>query len=63
MNLIHLLAQAAVATAPAEAALQQGVTSYGPEFFAAQQPSTAVDDRRYKPGQAFYFRVRKTFGG
>ena len=46
MLIVSLLAQAAAAVAPA----QQGVTSYGPEFFAAQQPSTAVDMLNRIPG-------------
>jgi outer membrane receptor protein involved in Fe transport len=51
MHLIHLLAQAAVAAAPVEAAsARQGVTSYTPDYFAAQQPSTAVDMLSRIPG-------------
>jgi len=52
MSAIHVLMQAAVAAAPA-AEGQQGVTSYGPEFFAAQQPSTAVDMLNRVPGFSF----------
>ena len=50
MLVIHFLAQAAVAAAPVEAAAQQGVTSYRPEYFVAQQPSTAVDMLNRIPG-------------
>ena len=50
MLLLHVLAQAVAAAAPMEAAAQQGVTSYGPDFFAAQQPSTAVDMLNRIPG-------------
>lgn len=49
MSFVVLLAQAAVAAAP-EAAAQQGVTSYPPAFFAAQQPSTVVDMLNRIPG-------------
>jgi outer membrane receptor protein involved in Fe transport len=49
MSLMLALMQAAVAAAPVAEA-QQGVTSYGPEFFAAQQPSTAVDMLNRIPG-------------
>jgi outer membrane receptor protein involved in Fe transport len=49
MSLMHVLMQAAAAAAPVAEA-QQGVTSYGPEFFAAQQPSTAVDMLNRIPG-------------
>lgn len=49
MSFYVLLAQAAVAAAP-EAVAQQGVTSYPPAFFAAQQPSTAVDMLNRIPG-------------
>src|SRR5262245_20133113 len=49
--ILHLLAQTAGAAVPvAEAPPQQGVTSYGPEFFAAQQPSTAADMLQRIPG-------------
>ncbi|MEO8115336.1 MAG: TonB-dependent receptor plug domain-containing protein, partial [Phenylobacterium sp.] len=48
MVLIHILAQAAVAAvAPAP---QQGVISYGPEFFAAQQPANASEMLGRVPG-------------
>ncbi|MDB5443280.1 MAG: hypothetical protein JWP73_1656 [Phenylobacterium sp.] len=45
MLLIHLLAQAAVAAAPASApaAQQQGISSYPASFFAAANTSTALD--------------------
>lgn len=49
MSLMHVLMQAAAAAVPVAEA-QQGVTSYGPEFFAAQQPSTAVDMLNRIPG-------------
>lgn len=49
MPFFELLAQAAIAAAP-EAAVQQGVTSYPPAFFAAQQPSTVVDMLNRIPG-------------
>jgi len=49
MLFVQVLAQAAIAVAP-EAAAQQGVTSYAPAFFAAQQPSTAVDMLNRIPG-------------
>src|SRR5690242_14451704 len=50
MSFTHLLVQAAVAAAPVTGTPQQGVTSYGPEFFTAQQPSTAVDMLNRIPG-------------
>ena len=44
MSLFHVLAQAAIATTPAAAvAPQEGVTSYGPEFFVAQQEKLTHD--------------------
>lgn len=49
MSPLFILAQAAVAAAPVPEAAQ-GVTSYGPAFFAAQQPSTAVDMLGRLPG-------------
>src|SRR5688572_6363169 len=49
MLFVQVLAQAVVAAAP-EAAAQQGVTSYPPAFFAAQQPSTVVDMLNRIPG-------------
>lgn len=49
MLFVHILAQAAAAAAP-EAAVQQGVTSYAPAFFAAQQPATVVDMLNRIPG-------------
>jgi hypothetical protein len=48
--LLFALAQAVVATAPAAAAPQQGVTSYGPEFFAALRPNTGLDMVLRLPG-------------
>jgi outer membrane receptor protein involved in Fe transport len=51
MSFLLALAQAVAAAQPeAVAAPQQGVTSYGPEFFAAQQPSTALDMLNRVPG-------------
>ena len=50
MLIASLLAQAAVATAPVAAPAAQGVTSYGPEFFAAQQPNTAAEMLNRIPG-------------
>ena len=51
MSLFHVLAQAAVAALPvATATPQQGVISYGPEFFVAQQPGTAIDMLNRIPG-------------
>lgn len=49
MLIVHVLAQVAVAAAPAADA-QQGVVSYKPAFFAAQQPSTAFDMISRIPG-------------
>ena len=51
--LFFVLAQAAVAAAPvvaAESAARQGVVSYGPEFFAAQNPNNALDMLGRLPG-------------
>src|SRR5712671_3856043 len=53
--LLYVLAQAAAAAtpavvAPAPPAAQQGVTSYGPEFFAALRPNTALDMVQRLPG-------------
>ena len=48
MLIAGLLAQAAVAAATA--AQQDGVSSYGLEFFAAQQPGTAIDMLNRLPG-------------
>ena len=51
MLLIHLLAQAAAAATPeAVAAPTQGVISYPPAFFAAQQPNSALDMVSRIPG-------------
>ena len=49
MLIAGLLAQAVVAVVPAPQ--QEGVSSYSPEFFAAQQPGTAIDmlNRYVKP--------------
>jgi len=41
--------------------LHRTVYSYAGPRGPGAVPS--VDDRKYKPGRAFYFRVRKTFGG
>ncbi len=49
--LLYLLAQAVVAAAPQAAeGPQQGVTSYPPSFFAAQQPNSANDMLNRIPG-------------
>lgn len=49
--LIYVLAQAAaVAPAAAPPAVQQGVVSYGPQFFAAQQPANASEMVARLPG-------------
>ena len=53
--LLYVLAQAAAAAtpavvAPAPPAAQQGVTSYGPEFFADLRPNTALDMVQRLPG-------------
>jgi outer membrane receptor protein involved in Fe transport len=54
MLLVHLLAQAAAAVAPEAAATpQQGVVSYPPAFFAAQQPQNAHEMVLRVPGFAF----------
>jgi outer membrane receptor protein involved in Fe transport len=54
MLIVQLLAQAAVAAAPeAVAAPQDGVISYPPAFFAAQQPPSAFDMILRLPGFAF----------
>lgn len=50
MLITSLLAQAAAAAALPAAGAQQGVVSYGPDFFAAQQPSTAYDMVERLPG-------------
>ena len=50
MSFLFVLAQAAAAAQPEVAAVQQGVTSYGPEFFAAQQPTTALEMVNRLPG-------------
>ena len=49
MLIAGLLAQAAVAVA-APVRQQEGVSSYSPEFFAAQQPGTAIDMLNRLPG-------------
>ncbi|WP_293681204.1 TonB-dependent receptor, partial [uncultured Phenylobacterium sp.] len=49
MLIASLLAQAAAAAVVAAPA-EQGVTSFGPEFFAAQQPATAFDMLARIPG-------------
>lgn len=49
MLIASLLAQAAVAAAPATAP-QQGVVSYPPAFFAAQQPQNAWEMLLRLPG-------------
>ena len=48
MLIAGLLAQAVVAVVPAPQ--QEGVSSYSPEFFAAQQPGTAIDMLNRLPG-------------
>jgi outer membrane receptor protein involved in Fe transport len=54
MLLVHLLAQAAAAAAPeAVASPEQGVVSYPPAFFAAQQPQNAHEMVLRLPGFAF----------
>ncbi|RAK64315.1 TonB-dependent receptor plug domain-containing protein [Phenylobacterium kunshanense] len=54
MLFAHLLAQAAAAAAPEAAAMpQQGVVSYPPAFFAAQQPQNAHEMVLRLPGFAF----------
>ena len=51
MLIVHLLAQAAAAAAPEAAATPaQGVISYPPSYFAAQQPSNAADMLQRVPG-------------
>lgn len=51
MLVVHLLAQAAVVSAPAAGpAPQQGVVSYPPAFFAAQQPQNAWEMLLRLPG-------------
>jgi outer membrane receptor protein involved in Fe transport len=51
MLIVALLAQAAVAAAPAPAAApQQGVISYPPAFFEAQHPGTTLDMVERLPG-------------
>jgi outer membrane receptor protein involved in Fe transport len=57
MLIVHVLAQAAIATAPASApaapvaqAAQQGVTSYPASFFANQQPANAAEMLDRIPG-------------
>jgi outer membrane receptor protein involved in Fe transport len=49
MSLIYMLAQAAVAATP-EAAVQQGVSSYGPQFFQGQQVANAYEMLQRVPG-------------
>src|SRR5438105_3470000 len=46
--LVWVLAQAAAAVVPA--APQQGVTSYGPDFFAAYRPANAAEMIAHIPG-------------
>jgi outer membrane receptor protein involved in Fe transport len=50
MLIVHILAQAAVAAAPAPAA--QGVTSYPASFFASQQPANSAEMLDRIPGFA-----------
>ena len=51
MLLAHVLAQAAVAAAPAPAAApQQGVISYPPSFFESFQPANVSDMLLRVPG-------------
>ncbi|WP_334164198.1 TonB-dependent receptor plug domain-containing protein [Phenylobacterium sp.] len=50
MLIVHMLAQAAAATPEAVAAPQQGVISYPPAFFAAQQPANAHEMLLRLPG-------------
>ncbi len=51
MSLIHILAQVAVAAAPAQPA--EGVVAYPPEFFAAARPANARETLDRVPGFAF----------
>ncbi|MFN3584055.1 TonB-dependent receptor plug domain-containing protein [Phenylobacterium sp.] len=51
MLIVHAVAQAAAAAIP-EAAVQQGIVSYPPEFFAAQQPANAWEMLIRLPGFA-----------
>lgn len=53
MLIASLLAQAAVATAPAAAAPQEGVISYPPAYFADFQPANAMEMIRRVPGFSF----------
>lgn len=54
MSFLHLLAQAAAAASPeAVAPQQEGVISYPPAFFAAQQPQNAHEMVLRLPGFAF----------
>lgn len=51
MSILYILAQAAVvAPATPPPAQQEGIVSYGPEFFAALQPNTALDMVQRLPG-------------
>ncbi|MBI1200078.1 MAG: TonB-dependent receptor [Phenylobacterium sp.] len=50
MLIAQVLAQAAAIAGPVAEAPAQGVVSYGPEFFAAQQPTTALDMVNRIPG-------------
>lgn len=51
MSVVHILAQAAIAAAPAPAAVQQqGVISYPPEFFADFQPANVAEMISRIPG-------------
>jgi outer membrane receptor protein involved in Fe transport len=52
MLIVHMLAQAVAAAAP-EAAAQQGVISYRPEFFASFQPVNAMEMIQRVPGFTF----------
>lgn len=52
MSLIHLLAQAAVVATP-EAAAQQGVISYPPEYFSSFRPANAMEMVQRVPGFTF----------
>ncbi len=54
MSFFYLLAQAVAAAQPeAAAAPQEGVISYPPSYFAAQQPSSALDMLNRIPGFQF----------
>ena len=61
MLLVSLMAQAAIAAAPAATvAPQPGVISYPPAFFATFQPSNAMEMVSRVPGKGSIAHIRRT---